>query len=454
MRSWYNLSAYTPSNGGKGARIKIHDEIGGWGVSARQFLNDLESFGDAQEIDIDINSPGGSVLEGWAIYNAIELHPAPVKIATISGIAASMASVIMLAAKEIRIPENGMIMVHRVTGGSAGTHEEMSKAAEMTKQMEDQIVAAYMKRTKLSENEIREMMNSLVGTWISGKDAVAKGFADTLMQPVQAINFLNEWKPLFTSLPVALFDTLVTSTANRSPDSRSMNITAVQKTRLKALLALTACNDAEKSELATLQALAAKDGYDAAAELAAEVAAEAAKKAKAQAAKKKQAAAKAKAKKAFEAAKAKWASFTKAKKPKAKDGDDDEDDQNADDEEDDEDENAADEEEEEEKEEEEEEEEEDDQNKALKARIAKLEKQLSAKDKSDKKAQAEAEKAALVARLDILENLVKSGVPGAAGGATGGKQPDNQNQQLTDRQRLAQGRAAAVAALAAKAGGK
>lgn len=229
-KSWFSIEAVEnkAAKNGKGGRIKIHDEIGGWGVNAQRFLEELEKLGDVTAIDLSIDSPGGSVLDGWSIYNALEQHPAEIT-ATVIGTAASMASVVILAADTILIPENAWVMVHRVRAGASGTHEELKRMSEMAQQMEDQIVGAYVKRTKQPEKIIRDMMNTIVGTWMNGTNAVAKGFADRVLPGTKATAFNGAWRAHFDFLPVALIDTAVQPppTLHTIDDMKPEEITAL-----------------------------------------------------------------------------------------------------------------------------------------------------------------------------------------------------------------------------------
>jgi ATP-dependent Clp endopeptidase proteolytic subunit ClpP len=183
--------------------ISIHDEIGFWGVSASQFLEQLKLVGkDAEKIHLSLHSPGGEVLDGLAIYNALKMHPAEVEV-TVKGLAASMASVIMLAGDVVRIPKNAYVMIHRVGGGVFGDADDLRKYAEMMEQLEGGIVAAYAERTGLDEEELREMMAE--ETWMDGVAAVEKGIADEVVEAVK-VEARAEWKGRFGEPPKGLFD--------------------------------------------------------------------------------------------------------------------------------------------------------------------------------------------------------------------------------------------------------
>lgn len=198
--SWFNFRAAADS-----LVIDITDEIGMWGVSAKDFAHQLKAVPNARNITLNIDCPGGDCNDGFTIYDAITGTGAEVTV-NITGLAASMASVIMLAGKTINIAENGRVMIHRVTGGASGNADEMDAAAKLMKQFEDRIVGLYIARTGKDEEEIRDLMKAQMGTWFFGQEAVDAGFADKVIKS-QARNFNARWASMFTMLPAALFDT-------------------------------------------------------------------------------------------------------------------------------------------------------------------------------------------------------------------------------------------------------
>jgi ATP-dependent Clp endopeptidase proteolytic subunit ClpP len=201
-KTWFHITNSAPG----AATIEILDEIGMWGVSAKQFAAELKAAGPLASLTLRIDSPGGDCNDGFTIYDAIVATGADV-IVEITGIAASMASVIMLAGKKIRIAENGRVMIHRVTGGAHGNADEMDAAAKVMKQFEDRIVGLYVARSGKDESEIRELMKAQMGTWFFGEEAIDAGFADELMRGQKASAFQPQWASKFTMLPAALFDT-------------------------------------------------------------------------------------------------------------------------------------------------------------------------------------------------------------------------------------------------------
>ncbi len=192
-QSWYAMT--TPDDGV--AEIELRDEIGGWGVTAAQFSRDLKALGKLSEIHLTIQSPGGSILEGHALFNILRAHPAAVH-AHID-FAASMATVVAMAADHRTIAENGWFMVHNPWTVAMGESEELRKQADLLDKMKEQIVTAYEDATGLDRAEIVAMMDD--ETWMTGAEAVAAGFADDVSPAIKAAASIAPWK--LTDIPAA-----------------------------------------------------------------------------------------------------------------------------------------------------------------------------------------------------------------------------------------------------------
>lgn len=178
-KTWYRIQA--KSDKPKAAEISIHDEIGLWGISASAFMRDLRGMGELDEIHLSIHSPGGDVLDGWAIYNSLKNSKAKIT-ARVEGLAASMASVILMAADTVEIPTNAYVMIHNPWGLAVGDAEEMRETADLLDKLGNGLVNAYTSRTGNSEKDVRAWMDA--ETWMDGKEAVERGFADKLLDGV------------------------------------------------------------------------------------------------------------------------------------------------------------------------------------------------------------------------------------------------------------------------------
>jgi ATP-dependent Clp protease protease subunit len=162
---------------GKRGEIYIYESIGeGWygGITAKSFSESMKELGNVTALDIYINSPGGSVFDGIAIFNQIRRFNGE-RIVHIDGIAASIASVIAMAGDEIRIAGNGMMMIHDPWSMAFGTADEMRKMADSLDKVRDTILDTYTAKTGGKRDEISDLMTA--ETWLSADEAVEKGFA-------------------------------------------------------------------------------------------------------------------------------------------------------------------------------------------------------------------------------------------------------------------------------------
>lgn len=177
--SWYSIKAAANDSP---VEILIYDEIGYWGVTAEQFVSDLNAI-DAESITLRINSPGGSVFEGMAIYNALRRHKARVT-TQIDGLAASMGSIIALAGDTVQMSENAYYMIHNPWGGVYGEAADLRKYADRLDEMKEQLANIYEAKSNLSREEILQAMDD--ETWYTGATALSSGFVDTLTETLEA----------------------------------------------------------------------------------------------------------------------------------------------------------------------------------------------------------------------------------------------------------------------------
>ncbi len=177
MKTWYRLRAAR-----KTAELLIYDEIGAWGITAARLIGDMSALGDITAMDIRINSPGGDVFEAMAIHNALSRHPARIT-AHIDALCASAATVIALAADEIRMAGNASWMIHDVWTVSAGNAEAMQKTADRLDTLSDTIAAMYARKTGAAADEVRGWMKA--ETWYTADQALAAGFIDAVDAPLK-----------------------------------------------------------------------------------------------------------------------------------------------------------------------------------------------------------------------------------------------------------------------------
>lgn len=134
-----------------------------------------------KELVLNINSPGGSVTEGIAIYNRLSNLKSKMKItANIDALSASIATVIMLAADTIEMGDAGFVMIHKPWTYQAGNSDELEKTISVLNDIESQMTNLYMRKTKMSYTEIKKMLSD--ETWMGPKEALELGFIDSIKE--------------------------------------------------------------------------------------------------------------------------------------------------------------------------------------------------------------------------------------------------------------------------------
>ncbi|MCO7728367.1 Clp protease ClpP [Brucella intermedia] len=163
------------------ATISIFDVIGedGWtggGVTAKRISAALRSIGN-RDVIVRINSPGGDMFEGIAIYNLLRAHPAKVTVEVL-GWAASAASIIAMAGDDIRMGLGSFMMVHNAWGLVIGNRHDMREAANLFDQFDAAIADIYAARTGMERAHIEQLMDA--ETFMAAAQAVEYGFADVV----------------------------------------------------------------------------------------------------------------------------------------------------------------------------------------------------------------------------------------------------------------------------------
>lgn len=164
---------------GNAVELLIYGVIG-WpkeygGVEAQDVAEALGQHSNPETVYVRINSPGGYVFDGIAIYNLLVRHKARV-VVTVDGIAASIASVIAMAGDEVRMSINALMMIHDPWSIALGSAEDMRREADLLDKLKAQIVRTYETRSNLSAEQISQMMSD--ETWLDAEECVENGFAD------------------------------------------------------------------------------------------------------------------------------------------------------------------------------------------------------------------------------------------------------------------------------------
>ena len=148
------------------------------GIAARQVIDDLHALGEVPELNVRINSPGGDVFEGIAVYNALVRFPAHVTI-YVDGLAASIASLIAMAGDRTVVAENAMLMVHPPWTVVMGNAEEMRHQADTLDKAWSAMLTTYARRTGRRGATVSKRVAEAGGEWwMTAGEAVSERFAD------------------------------------------------------------------------------------------------------------------------------------------------------------------------------------------------------------------------------------------------------------------------------------
>lgn len=174
---WFEVKNKTDES----ADIYLYDEISPYlpDSNAKDVITQLQALSGVKLLNVRINSPGGSVFEGMAIYNALLRHPGDVHV-WIDGVAASIASVIAMAGKVVHMSDNAMFMIHNPSGVVLGTSEDLRKTADVLDQLKDNIINVYQTRTGASREQLAKQMDD--ESWFTAEEAVKAKFVDKVVK--------------------------------------------------------------------------------------------------------------------------------------------------------------------------------------------------------------------------------------------------------------------------------
>lgn len=167
--------------------ISIYDVIGedwwtGGGFTARRMAGALRAIGK-NDVTVNVNSPGGDMFEGIAIYNLLREHNAKVTI-NVMGLAASAASIIAMAGDEINMGLGSFMMVHNAWGETVGNRHDFAQASDLFAGFDAALADIYEARTGMKRAEIEKLMDA--ETFMGPSDAVRNGFADAVSDAINA----------------------------------------------------------------------------------------------------------------------------------------------------------------------------------------------------------------------------------------------------------------------------
>jgi ATP-dependent Clp protease, protease subunit len=229
------------------AEIDLYSDV--FPGTAKYLRDQLKSFGDGP-VTVCLNSPGGDVLEGVAIYNVLNAR-GNVKM-RVEGLAASIASIIMMAGKEIEICSGAFVMVHNPWAMSMGESDDLRSTADVLDKMKSSMASIYAKRTGLDEDEVVALMND--ETWMTAEEAVEKGFADKVLDGpgASAKASLGTCAQYFAKVPAALLVQELKAEQSSAAVTEGKKMSEEDKKKMEALeaqvAALTKALEAKKAE--------------------------------------------------------------------------------------------------------------------------------------------------------------------------------------------------------------
>lgn len=162
--------------------LLIFDEIGFWGVQAKDFVRDLAAV-QSKTLTVEINSPGGDVFAGLAIYNALKSSGKEI-VTKVMGVAASAASVIFMAGDKRVAPKNTFVMVHNPWSFAVGNADELRDTADTLDKIGSSLRGIYTAGTGMSDEEVGAMLSK--DTWLTADEAHDKGFVTEVVDEIQA----------------------------------------------------------------------------------------------------------------------------------------------------------------------------------------------------------------------------------------------------------------------------
>jgi len=170
---WYKIE-----NKATSTDVYIYGDIG-WETTAKDFTQEIRTI--YNDINLHLNTPGGNVFDGNAIFNELKAHPSTVNV-YIDGMAASIGSIIAMAGDTINIAKNGFVMIHNPFTMAVGNSEEIRKTADMLDKVKDSLVQTYTEKTGVSASKIVEWMDD--ATWFNAEESLEHGFATNIVGKV------------------------------------------------------------------------------------------------------------------------------------------------------------------------------------------------------------------------------------------------------------------------------
>jgi len=210
-QKWYAFKNSSDKSGE--VELSIYDEIGAFGIGAKEFIAELREY-KGQHVHVRINSPGGEIIDGSAIANALNRHEGGVTV-HIDGLAASMASYIAMSGKPTYMSENALLMIHNPWTLAAGEAEDLRKQADLLDTMKSTLVRGYQRKSGMPAEEISRLMDE--ETWLTALEATALGFVDAIEDGIPAAASASDLRRKFDTFAKRNMENIQDAVAEAAP---------------------------------------------------------------------------------------------------------------------------------------------------------------------------------------------------------------------------------------------
>ena len=210
-QKWYAFKNSSDKSGE--VELSIYDEIGAFGIGAKEFIAELREY-KGQHVHVRINSPGGEIIDGSAIANALNRHEGGVTV-HIDGLAASMASYIAMSGKPTYMSENALLMIHNPWTLAAGEADDLRKQADLLDTMKSTLVRGYQRKSGMPAEEISRLMDE--ETWLTALEATALGFVDAIEDGIPAAASASDLRRKFDTFAKRNMENIQDAVAEAAP---------------------------------------------------------------------------------------------------------------------------------------------------------------------------------------------------------------------------------------------
>jgi ATP-dependent protease ClpP protease subunit len=252
-QNWYAFKN-APDKSGE-VELSLYDEIGSFGIGAKEFIAELKEHKD-EHIHLRINSPGGEIVEGSAIYNALTRHKGGLTV-HIDALAASMASVIAMSGDPVYMADNALLMIHNPWTLAAGEAKDLRKQADLLDTMKSNLIRAYQKKSGMEEKAIAKLMDE--ETWLDAVEAVALGFVDAIEDGIPAAASAKEMRARFDNFAKAKMENTVISEAAEVSAPVADPVVEETPVAVEAVDSVTDAPVAEEAEVVVEESPAAEE---------------------------------------------------------------------------------------------------------------------------------------------------------------------------------------------------